>query len=334
MVNNLKNIGGGSSSIDPCSIGPLTCGLQFDEYGANHDPHTIPEEEDEEEGDGLTSLWAVAAQKGRASWQSAFRSANHHHHQNNNKQQSYDEDDYDSESDDDDDNDDDDDLVEVTKERITDFQNRGWLSQQETRKFMAILDSAPPMEMGNKKHFEGFIRNEIIQELDRLEKKMTMTTTTATTTPSVGGASSFASSSRSTTMQTPVRPLGDASSKFNYSRRKSEVIVSAKDVAKQIGDAQIEELFVETCFFARLGFVQPPSCLKCAYRKSIKGDSTMAKCNRWVAWRRDANYIIHPSYLRENTVFVQCHAVRHLLGGESIDAHQWDASKKELLFPR
>jgi len=111
--------------------------------------------------------------------------------------------------------------------------------------------------------------------------------------------------------------------------------MSAKDVAKQIGgDEQIEELFVETCFFARLGFVQPPSCLKCAYRQSIKGENPTAKCNRWVAWRRDANYIIHPSYLMENTVFVQCHAVRHLLEGQSVDAHQWDASKKELLFPR
>jgi hypothetical protein len=327
MVKNLKNIGGGNTSIDPCSIGPLTCGLHPQDMGEENDDYNVrtnneydsPREDDEEEEekkDNLTSLWAVAAQKGRASWQSAFRSSSNSHNQNVYKQQSYA----------DDDDDDDDDLVEVTKERILDFQNRGWLSQQETRKYMAILNTAPPMEKGNKEHFEDFIRNQIIQELDRLETKMT----SATPASSVGGGS-FASSSRPTNL-TPVRPLGDASSKLN-SRRKSEVVMSAKDVAKQIGDDQIEELFVETCFFARLGFVQPPSCLKCAYRQSIKGDGTTAKCNRWVAWRRDANFIIHPSYLMENTVFVQCQAVRHLLKGQAVDAHQWDASKKELLFP-
>lgn len=278
-----KNMNLNMDGMDPCSIGPLTCGV-----------HSEDVEHDEEMG-SLQNLLSVAARKGRDSLKSAFRS---------NKQN---------------------DLVDVTKERISDFQSRGWLSQQETRKYMAILDTAP-IQQGNKDHFEEYIRSELIRELDLLEAKMNGI---------INGSSSTSLRALSMKKKSAVaaaQPLGDATNKLNI-RRKSEVILSAKDVAKQIGDEQIEELFVETCFFARLGFVQPPSCLKCAYRESIKGDSTTAKCNRWVAWRRDANHIIHPSYLLENTVFVQCHAARQLLAGQSVDFHQWDASKKALLFP-
>jgi hypothetical protein len=268
--------------LDPCSIGPLTCGVHPEDVANDDDDDN--NNNNNNNNNHLNTLFAAAANKGRATFKGAFRPSNNY------------------------------DVVAATKLRIADFQSRGWLSQHETRKYMEILDTAPT-ERGNKDRLEEFVRSDLIKELDELERKMT------------GG------SSARTMNQTITRPLGDASSKLNI-RRKSEVIVSANEVAGKIGDKQIEELFVETCFFARLGFVQPPSCLKCAYRESIKGDTANSKCSKWVVWRRDANYIIHPNYLTENSLLVQCHAARELLAGKSVESHQWDATKKALLSPR
>jgi hypothetical protein len=66
----------------------------------------------------------------------------------------------------------------------------------------------------------------------------------------------------------------------------------------------VQQLFVEMCFFARLGFVQPPCCLQCTYKESIlekhlrsqhniNPDGILVQpnrnCQRWVAWRKDAS---------------------------------------------
>lgn len=284
--------------MDPCSMGPLTCGV---------DPRDVRQNDD---SSNLNNLFSMAAQKGRASLNSAFRSAsttgNTTQHQAQQPHKSG--------------------LLESTMERIHDYQSRGWLSQQETRQYMARLESVP-IEKGNRQRFEEFIRSDLIRELDQLEEKMN----------GVSRSTATASAPRSTTKvfsKQPIRPLGDATTRKLNKSSKSDVILTAEQVAKQIGQGQIEELFVETCFFARLGFVQPPSCLRCSYRESIKNDTTTAKCNRWVVWRRDANHIIHPKYLSDNTVFVQCHAARLLTAGQSVDGHQWDASQKIMLFPR
>jgi len=346
-------------SMDPCSIGPLTCGV-VDPKDMDYDHSDYDNENETEKEGSLQHLFAFAAKKGRASLQHAFRSKQQPrpppHQQEQQKQwqqpQQEEQQSYEDEN-----------LVELTKARVMDFQNRGWLSQQETRKYMTILDAAP-IQRGNLQHFEEYICSEIQKELDSMEDRMTG----GMTPPPVSSSSS--SSSRTpppTTFKTPYsttssasssrhvvtkthspyavsRPLGDATSKLN-SRRKirintnnnnhnSGVILSNEELSKQISDDEIDQLFVETCFFARLGFVQPPSCLKCAYRESIKGGEAMpAKCNRWVAWRRDANYIIHPSYLKENTVFIQCHAVQQLLEEESVDSYKWDVNTKTVLFP-
>jgi hypothetical protein len=95
----------------------------------------------------------------------------------------------------------------------------------------------------------------------------------------------------------------------------------------------LQEMFCEMCFFARLGFVQPPSCLQCVYQESIQGTPSNPQCKRWVVWRKNARLLLHPQQLTDNVVLVECRAVRHLLEDKTVvDAHQWDKEKRQLLY--
>ncbi|KAL7457755.1 hypothetical protein ACHAWC_009287 [Mediolabrus comicus] len=104
------------------------------------------------------------------------------------------------------------------------------------------------------------------------------------------------------------------------------------------------DLFVTMCFYARLGFIQPPSCLKCAYRKSNCGrnnegettveltTSSSSSCNNLVPWRKDANIPLHPDGLGKNLVFLTCDTAKSLISGDSYPSLRWDSKKKEMLM--
>jgi len=125
------------------------------------------------------------------------------------------------------------------------------------------------------------------------------------------------------------------------------------------------------CFFARLGFVQPPSCLKCAYRLSRCGSTnsgvsnqknnnhcnadketsdgrrdggggeastdsasipmTPKSCGELVAWRVDANIPLHPDNLEGNIVFITCDTAKSLVNGDAYPSVRWDIRNKRLL---
>jgi len=80
-----------------------------------------------------------------------------------------------------------------------------------------------------------------------------------------------------------------------------------------LDEASRKELFVEMCFFARLGYVQPPCCLQCLYQEAMENTSTNHHCERWVVFRKDTTIPLHPDYLQENIAFVRCCTVRQLL---------------------
>mmetsp|Transcript_24951 Transcript_24951/g.39182 ORF Transcript_24951/g.39182 Transcript_24951/m.39182 type:complete len:136 (-) Transcript_24951:87-494(-) len=104
-----------------------------------------------------------------------------------------------------------------------------------------------------------------------------------------------------------------------------------------LGDAatrsseSIDNLFITMCFYARLGFVQPPSCLKCAHRKAVKKTDDGASCNGLVPWRRDANMPLHPDGLGDNLVFVTCETAKRLIGGDAYPSIQWDSKNRRIL---
>jgi hypothetical protein len=98
----------------------------------------------------------------------------------------------------------------------------------------------------------------------------------------------------------------------------------------------LQELFVEMCFFARLGFVQPPCCLRCTYRHAHDGAGSppdgggASDCRRYVVWRKNATSLLHPSNLGSNVVLVPCGSARLLMDGQVVSGYFWDAARKRL----
>jgi hypothetical protein len=95
---------------------------------------------------------------------------------------------------------------------------------------------------------------------------------------------------------------------------------------------EIQAVFVEMCFYARLGFVQPPCCLLCTYRESMEQKEPNSKCCRWVIWRRDGELLLHPNQLEGNILLTTCHVARSLLSGNTVDGYAWDATNKKLVL--
>lgn len=96
-------------------------------------------------------------------------------------------------------------------------------------------------------------------------------------------------------------------------------------------DAAIKEVFVEMCFYARLGFLQPPCCLRCTYNEAKEQRSVDVTCRRWVVWRKQTDQPLHPDTLGNNIIMFQCHAVRKLLNGKPVAGQIWDAKRKQLI---
>jgi hypothetical protein len=80
--------------------------------------------------------------------------------------------------------------------------------------------------------------------------------------------------------------------------------------------SHLSELFITMCFFARLGFIQPPCCLHCAYHHASQATTTTAddsnnnnnndatttvsnisECYNLIPWRIDTSILLHPSQL-------------------------------------
>ncbi|KAL7553890.1 hypothetical protein ACHAWF_017232 [Thalassiosira exigua] len=104
---------------------------------------------------------------------------------------------------------------------------------------------------------------------------------------------------------------------------------------------RMSDLFVTMCFFARLGFVQPPCCLRCAYRSagcgedegdgSSPGAAADGPCGELVPWRRDAGIPLHPDMLEGNVVFVTCTTAKSLVNGDAYPSIRWDTRNRRLL---
>jgi hypothetical protein len=230
------------------------------------------------------------------------------------------------------------DPIDALVDRVALFQSKGWLSQQEYRRFSALLSTASPRE--DISPVTDMLLKDMEKELDTMEEKMNGGTLLRKQTrlTAVTPASSVAGPTG------PRKPFGlfksnaktpsllAASKKGNA--QDGAAIVDPKTLSKEFGDDQLSELFVETCFFARLGFVQPPCCLQCTFRESLKGAAINASCSRWVIWRRDAKHVLHPNHLCDNAIAMRCHAARKLLSGKMVEQNKWDSINKVLVQPR
>lgn len=88
--------------------------------------------------------------------------------------------------------------------------------------------------------------------------------------------------------------------------------------------------FVQLCFYARLGFVQPACCMKCLYNEAISGVPKSSDCHEWTIWRKDATIPLHPDHLKGNLIMVRCGTAQKLANQETVEGWNWDATSKQL----
>lgn len=261
---------------------------------------------------------------------------------------------------------------EVLTERLAAFQARGWLSQMEYRKYSAYLstfdydgsnnnnpNSIGRYEGGTMRSVRPF--RELETELNLLEDRNTTSSSssargtdaaakagarTAVGPPAPGRRASRGLTPKAAAGGSGRRPLAVATSRVVNELAGGPAgggipsVVDPADLAGSMSDHHVSELFVEVCFFARLGFVQPPRCLRCTYREAttVPGAAAWAgrpdlACKRWVIWRRDAQQPLHPHHLCDNAIAVQCHAARKLVAGKVVDGCRWDGATKTLIVP-
>ncbi|KAI2505283.1 hypothetical protein MHU86_9185 [Fragilaria crotonensis] len=136
----------------------------------------------------------------------------------------------------------------------------------------------------------------------------------------------------------PDDPLPDEGDRFkplaSYQETltNNKVILDVRDIVDQADEDFVESLFVEMCFFARLGFLQPPMCLRCLYMESVEGMEEDSDCRHFCVWRRNANDALHPNTMAGNLCLVECQAARRLIEGNEVQQHYWDHIKRRLVM--
>jgi hypothetical protein len=128
-----------------------------------------------------------------------------------------------------------------------------------------------------------------------------------------------------------------ADDKKNSFGHEFPLIMEPKDLYSNgknriFSEPQIQELFVSTCFYGRLGFVQPPCCLLCTYRETTDEVNPDKDCQKYVVWRKNAETPLHPNQLDGNIIVIPCHVVRKLLKGETVEGHAWDKNNKRVVL--
>ena len=237
------------------------------------------------------------------------------------------------------------------KGRLETLWSKGWLSKKEYQQHLEFLSTFDLYCVSSK---EKYALRELEREFDSVEERnnnpapqtwsdMFMTNlglSTAkpdnnrTATTSSGGLSSLWSNSLDMDYDNgnTSTPLATATNRSVTSIR-NPTIVPPSDLKNILSEHAVADLFVETCFFARLGFVQPPCCMSCTYKEALKGNIPDMDCDTWVIWRKNANKTFDPSNnadLTENAMVVQCKSARKLVTGKMVEGYQWDANKKML----
>ena len=113
-------------------------------------------------------------------------------------------------------------------------------------------------------------------------------------------------------------------------------VCTPSQVASTLSTKEMENLFIDMSFYARLGFLQAPSCLKCAYRDAHAGtdyrEAIAAKgCGRLVLWRKDTALPIHPDNMQTNSVVITCATAKALMRGEVVGGYRWDKNSQKMV---
>jgi hypothetical protein len=203
-------------------------------------------------------------------------------------------------------------------DRIREYEAAGWLENTAASYYHQLLRKEDPLT-----------DERVARELQRAAQLA------KSRRSSLGNpiASSTSSTNTNKTIKMNNRQQAASSSITNPTGKKLILDLSELPVS----DDEFRELFVEMCFFARLGFVQPPCCLHCAYHESMVGKlngkqtSKNESCPRWIVWRKDATQLLQPDNLHGNILLLQCCNVRRILKGEEIEGRVWMHETKQVV---
>ncbi|GAX11401.1 hypothetical protein FisN_22Lh074 [Fistulifera solaris] len=231
-------------------------------------------------------------------------------------------------------------------QRLDDFQKKGRLSQKDYQHFQQLL----------KQYRSDFYIQRISKYLDDIAHRkkskikqivdrdansiMTETTVSGRKKSHSKGRVSWGSNQIETL---PIEFSDDETKNTDTARSgdKSHGILEPEDLwngAVDFDEQQLQELFVEMCFFARLGYAQPPCCLKCAYKETKGQDRANDRsgppghptCRRWVVWRKNADTLLHPNKLDGNILIMRCNVAQKLLAGKIVGGRRWNAEQRKV----
>jgi hypothetical protein len=244
--------------------------------------------------------------------------------------------------------------LEDLRTRLDTFWSKGWVSKKEYEQHLDFLSSFDVSCIGSN---GKFALRELEREFDTMEEEKSepppqswsdmfmsnfgLAAGNDTRKSSASGLTSFWSNSMAVSVSEDEEddqppPLASSTNRSVKGAREP-TIVAPRDLANVLSEHTVSELFVETCFFGRLGFVQPPCCMSCTYREALKGNIPHVDCQNWVVWRKNANRSFDPSNnnkIGDNALAVRCATARKLIAGKYVEGYQWDARQKMLLRKR
>lgn len=203
--------------------------------------------------------------------------------------------------------------------RIASFRSKGWIDAYREREFAQMLEKDDAVTAA--------AAEKVTQSLDFVERRMLEKSATDTSAREDDGADIVTSNKEN--------------AGTSNQRTGSKEVNSPDEASKIVNQEQMETLFVEMCFFARLGYHQPPMCLHCAYREggipggegacSKRSKGADKNCSRLVLWRKDAAVPLHPDKLRSNATIVTCRTARAWMRGETVSSLKWDRDAQRLV---
>ena len=207
--------------------------------------------------------------------------------------------------------------------RIAECRLRNWISEEDEEYFITLLQKAASDNAASY----------VQKQLDAIERKARSEKSVDYFQPSHTDHRSYPKSSIKKNEELVAR---------NMSKEVVQIIDVSVCSKLGIDYNLVSHLFVEMCFFARLGFLQPPCCLKCSFVNSVlsqkTGDqhrrTTAPHCHRYTIWREDCTVPLSRNTLSGNLLLIRCSdAQKLILGDEVISTDQvwrWDFSKQRI----
>ncbi|GAX22284.1 hypothetical protein FisN_22Hh074 [Fistulifera solaris] len=219
-------------------------------------------------------------------------------------------------------------------QRLDDFRKQRRLTQQDYQHYQQLL----------KRYRSDFYVERISTYLDDLTqrsktRKVFDREITAETTTMSGRKKGRVSWGSNQIETLPIEFSDEETKNTARAGDKSHGILEPEDLWNgdvDFDEQQLQELFVEMCFFARLGYAQPPCCLKCAYKETKGQDRARSgppghpACRRWVVWRKNADTLLHPNKLDGNILILRCNVAQKLLAGKVVGGRRWNAEQRKV----